>query len=118
MMLFTLRIVGRVLEWILPRLSIYSFKDGFLEIVLMSEGCLTLINFFFRLICPSHHLLMLLIHLKNILMLLRLSPGFVKLLPWGDERIVGEVGDLIQKPAADVHRPWGYISSRYMYWFC
>ena len=70
---------------------------------------------------------MLLIHLKKILTLVRLSPfflsspvetGFVKLLPWGDERIVGEVGDLIQKPAADVHRPWGCVSSRYMYWFC
>ena len=53
MMLFTLRIVGRVLEWILPRLSIYSFKDGFLEIVLMSEGCLTLINFFFQIDLPK-----------------------------------------------------------------
>ena len=56
---------------------------------------------------------MLLIHLKKILTLVRLSPflsspvetGFVKLLPWGDEKIVGEVGDLIQKPAADVHHP-------------
>ena len=54
---------------------------------------------------------MLLIHLKKILTLVRLSPflsspvetGFVKLLPWGGEKIVREGGDLIQKPVADIH---------------
>ena len=70
MILFMLRIVGRVFSGSYRDSAFIVVKDGFLAIELMLGWCLTLIICFSRMICTSHHLLILMIHLRSILLIL------------------------------------------------